>query len=74
MLRLGAALAIAGVGALAGYVLYYFLRLIYTARDVPLVIKAAVPVALLGVLLVLAALVRERLRSRRKEHFEGVEP
>lgn len=73
MVKAGAILLILGGGALAGYFLYILFRLLYTAHDVPLVFKIATPVALIGLVLLVVAVVRDRLQAHRHEQFEEVE-
>lgn len=73
MAKAGAVLLVTGGGAIAGYVLYLLFRLLYTARDVPLVIQVAVPVALVGFVLLVVAVARDRMRARRRERFEEAE-
>ncbi len=73
MAKAGAVLLVLGGGAILGYILYRFLWLLYTAHDVPLIIQVAVPVALVGFVLLVVAVVRDRLRASRRERFEEVE-
>ena len=73
MTKVGAALLILGGGALAGYALYHLFRLLYTEPDVPLVIQVAAPVALVGFVLLVVAVARDRIRARRREQFEEME-
>ena len=73
MVKGGAVLLVLGGGALAGYALYHLFRVVYTARDVPLIVQVATPVALVGLVLLVVAVVRDRVRARRREHFEEME-
>lgn len=73
MAKAGAILLVLSGGAIAGYVLYLLFRLLYTARDVPLVFQVAVPAALVGLVLLVGAVARDRIRARRRERFEEVE-
>ena len=73
MVKAGAVLLVLGAGALVGYVLYTVLRLLYTTENVPLVVQVAVPAVLLGLVLVVAAVIRDRIRARRREDLQEVE-
>ena len=73
MTKAGAVLLVLGGGALAGYALYHLFRLLYTEPDVPLIFKVATPVALVGLVLLMVAVVRDRLRAHRREQFEEME-
>jgi len=73
MVKVGAVLLVLGAGALVGYVLYTVLRLLYTSENVPLVVQVAVPAVLLGLVLVVAAVIRDRIRARRREDLQEVE-
>ncbi len=73
MAKAGAVLLVLGGGAIVGYFLYLFLWLLYTAHDVPIVFPVATPVALVGLVLLVVAVVRDRLLASRREHFEEVE-
>ena len=72
MVKMGAALLAIGGGVLAAYLLYRLLRLLYIEDDVSLIVQIATPVALIGILLLVVAVVWDRLRAPRKEHFEEV--
>lgn len=61
-----------GGGALTGYGAYHVFQALYVETDVPVVLKVATPIALVGCILLLAAVVRDRVRARREERFEGV--
>ena len=73
MVKVGLALLAVGVGTLFGYVVYVLLRGLYTKPDAPLVLQVVVPVALVGLALLVAAVVRDRLRTLRGETFKEVE-
>ena len=73
MTKAGAVLLIVGGGALVGYALYHLFRLLYTEPDVPLIVQVATPVALVGFVLLVVAVARDRLRARRRERFEEME-
>ena len=70
MVRAGAILVLLGVGALVAYGVYVLLLVLYTGPDVPLVLKLDTPVASLGLILLLVAVMRDRLRVRGREYFE----
>jgi lysylphosphatidylglycerol synthetase-like protein (DUF2156 family) len=62
----GVALLVLGILIIAGYGLYYFA----IAGEIPVVIRAAVILIILGLVVVLLSLARERLEDIRgeKEH------
>jgi hypothetical protein len=71
MVKVGTFLILASVLALLGYGAYSVFRLLL-AEGVALIVWLAVPTALGGVALLVLAVVRDRLRERRREHFEEV--
>ena len=73
MVRAGTTPLVVGVGAIVGYWLYVLFGSLYIAGDVPLLVRIAIPVALLGLVLLIAALAWERIRARKRECFEEVE-
>jgi len=73
MVKGGAVLLVLGGGALVVYALYLLFQALYTEPDVPLVIQVATPVALVGLVLLVVAVVRDRIRANRRERFEEVE-
>ncbi len=73
MVRAGTVLLLVGAGGLLGYGVYALVLVIYTEPDVPLVVKIASPIALIGVVLLVAAVARERLRVRKSERLQEVE-
>ncbi len=66
MLRIGYALLISALGLLAGYAAYWAVRLLFGIAGIPLFLKAVIALALLGLLLVLLGLLRERLRQGKE--------
>ena len=66
--KAGLALVVVGLGALAGYGLYAVMG----ADDVPLIVRVALSTAAAGLMLVVVAVLVDRLRSRKAEAFEEV--
>ncbi len=66
--KAGLALVVVGLGALAGYGLYAVMG----AEDVPLIVRVALSTAAAGLMLVVVAVLVDRLRSRKAEAFEEV--
>lgn len=67
---LGGILVAGGLLLLVGYAAYGF----FSARDVPLLIKVAFPIAGLGFVVLLGVTLYQRLARRRKEKdLEGVQ-
>ncbi len=71
--KAGVVLIVAGVAALVGYGMYGALTAIVGDEEVPLLIRVALPAAAVGLVLVVAALVVDRLRRRKAETFEEVD-
>ena len=69
MRKLGFILMIAGLVVVLGYSIYYFV----IVSDIPLAIRVAVPAMLLGLILLLVSVVRERLEASKKETFKEIE-
>ncbi len=66
-------LLVVGALALLGFAGYYLFRALFVGAGVSLVVRLALPAMLLGLAVLVAAVVRDRLRDGRREHFEGVE-
>ena len=69
---LGGSMAATGALVLVGYCVYYLSKVFFGSRSVPLPIQIAIPAIVVGFLLVLGAVLLERLRSRKQEQFEEV--
>ena len=72
MTKTGAILLLVGGGGVVAYVFYLVFQGLYTSPDVHLVFKIGLPVALVGVALLLASVVRDRLKAKGEERFEEV--
>jgi len=71
MIKLGAALLIVGISIAAGYLIYWFVAEALTSMPGPL--KAAVIAAAIGFLLLLLAVIRDRLKpSKEEDELKGV--
>lgn len=73
MAKAGLALLLIGIGVLILYWAYFVLLAIFSENDVPLVLKLAVPVTIIGMILLLVSVIRDRLRERKEEKFKEVE-
>ena len=73
MIKIAAVLLIGGLGVLIGYWLYFLLSVIYTEQDVPVLIKVAVPMVILGLILLISTIALHRIQSSKKENFEEVD-
>jgi membrane protein implicated in regulation of membrane protease activity len=71
MLLLGAFLLIAGCVVGIGYLLYWFFSAV--ADVIPLPLKVAIAAAAIGLLLLLASIVRDRLKASKAEDFQEVD-
>ena len=72
MAKVGIALFLTGLGILIAYGVYSMALAIYTENDVPLVLKVAYPVITGGLILLLSAVIRDRINARRRENFNEV--
>ena len=70
---LGYVLAILGAAALVLYAAYYFVVGFLLDPDISLIVRVAVTGIVVGGLLVIASLIRERMRDQRRESFREVE-
>ena len=66
---IGAWLVVAGLAALTGYWIY----LILSEPEVPVLVKVAVPVCVAGSVIVLGATLIQRMKRRKHEGLEEVE-
>jgi hypothetical protein len=73
MRTLGYALALLGAAALVLYGGYYFVVDFVLDPDVSLVVRVAVTGIVVGGVLVVASLIRERARDQKRESFREVE-
>ena len=73
LLKIGATLFGLGISILAVYGFYIIFSALYSDRNIPVFIRVAGPVVILGLLLVIAALGLDRYRARQLENFEETE-
>ena len=73
VLKAGATLFVIGISVLSAYWFYGIFSALYTEKDIPILIRVAVPVIILGLLLLITALGWDRLRAHKRENFEEVE-
>jgi ABC-type antimicrobial peptide transport system permease subunit len=73
MNRIGVILLATGAGVLVGWGLYWFFRLAFLRLPLPL--KIGIAAIAIGLIIILASLIRERRRASRedKEKFKGVQ-
>lgn len=67
---LGGTLLTIGSLVLVSYGLYYFSANFFGSEDIPMGVKIAVPAAVSGAVILLAAVIRQRLQHRGQERFE----
>ena len=65
------AFVLIGIGILV--IIGYFARDFFTASSIPLPFRVATGVVGLGLILLLASTIKDRLEAAKKEHFEEVE-
>ncbi len=73
MRKIGGVLLAAGLGILIGWGLYWFFRLAFL--ELPLPVKIAIAAVVVGLILLLSSLGRERYRASKeeKDKFKEVE-
>ena len=69
MQKIAWALVIVGSAVLLGYAAYYSIDAFFGASDVPIAVKIAAPVAVLGVIMLIAIVIKERMAVMDKEDF-----
>lgn len=67
--KLAFTLIILGFLTLIGYACYVFVRDV----DIPVPVAAAVLAIIVGFLVLMVVVVRDAIKKRRTEHFEGIE-
>ena len=67
------ALVVAAAAVLVGYGAYEGLGELFDSDDVPFVIKVAVPALVIGLLVLLALVIGQRVQGHRHEQFKEVE-
>ena len=73
MVKFGSALLLVGIAVLGGYAFFLILRALFSAwASVPIILQVGVPAVLAGLGLLMAVVVRDRLREHRRESFNGV--
>ena len=72
MAKAGIALFLTGFGVLIAYGVYSMAWVIYTENGIPIVLKVAYPVVIGGLILLLSAVIRDRIMARRREKFKEV--
>jgi hypothetical protein len=73
MQKVAWALVIAGSLVLLGYAGYYSIDAFFSASDVPIAVKIAAPVAVLGVIMLAALVIKDRITEKSKEDFRKVD-
>ena len=73
MANAGIALFLVGIFVMIVYGVYVALWDIYSQSDLPLVFKVVTPVIVGGVILLLVAAIRDRLRDKAREKFEEMD-
>ena len=69
------AFTLMGLGGLTlvGYGFYSLFRFFVSESTIPLAIRVAIPVVIVGFLVLFAVVLWDRIRKRRTEKFEGIE-
>ncbi|HDC92233.1 hypothetical protein J7K76_06730 [Candidatus Bipolaricaulota bacterium] len=66
LLRLGYVLLVSALAVVVGYGVYWAVRLLLGLPGIPLFLKVAIALALVGLVLVIAGLVREKSRQGKE--------
>ena len=73
MQTVGLGLLLIGLAGLLGVGVYYALEALFTSGEIPLAIRLSVAAAVAGFLVLVASVVRDRIRESRNERFEEVD-
>lgn len=69
MERIAWALVLIGALVIVGYLAFYSFDEFFKESGIPIPVKAAVPVALVGTMILIAMSLRDRILARRNEDF-----
>jgi hypothetical protein len=74
MVRLGMLIFLLGAAVTAGFSVYLLVKEVLLDPDFPLALKVGLPAMGVGLLLLLAVAVRERVSMRRRDGLKEAEP
>ncbi len=66
LLRLGYVLLVSALAVVVGYGVYWVVRIIFGLPGIPLFLKVAIASALVGLVLVITGLIREKTRQGKE--------
>jgi hypothetical protein len=72
LLWIGGVVFVAGVLVMTGYGVYEFGREFFGHSDVPIAIQIALPATVIGLAVLLAAVVKDRMKNRKDENLKEV--
>ena len=73
MNRLGEIFALTGLGVLVLYASFHILRSLLFGLNAPLIVRLAILATVIGTAILLASVIRDRLKSSTDENFEKTE-
>ncbi len=73
MQTIGLGLLLLGLAGLLGVGVYYALSELFAADEVPFLIRLSIAAAVVGFVVLMASVVRDRVRESRTERFEEVD-
>ena len=73
MQTVGLGLLLVGLAGLLGVGVYYALEALFASNEIPLAIRLSVAAAVAGFLVLVASVIRDRIRENRNERFEEVD-
>ena len=73
MQTMGLGLLLLGLVGLLGVGVYYALRELFAADEVPFLIRLSIAAVIVGFVVLMASVVRDRIRESKSERFEEVD-
>ena len=73
MIKVGFALLLLGAGSIGVYALYQAIRGLLLTASVPFVMRLGIPVVMIGLVFLILAVVRDRIRATRDKYPDEVD-
>lgn len=73
MQTVGLGLLLLGLAGLLGVGVYYALEALFASNEIPLAIRLSIAAVVAGFLVLVASVIRDRIRESKNERFEEVD-
>ena len=73
MQNIGLGLLLIGLAGMLGVGVYYALEALFASDDMPLVLRLSITAVIVGFVLLVASVIRDRIRESKTERFEEVD-